>query len=56
VCVISITSLIVCLGPIISHSWSSGLAAASLLLLAASFTADVLWLVRRRNLPMETAS
>lgn len=56
VCVIGITCLIVCLGPIISRAWSQAIAAASLALLMCSFTADVLWLVRRRNLPMETAS
>ncbi|HSV60965.1 MAG TPA: CDP-alcohol phosphatidyltransferase family protein [Variovorax sp.] len=56
VCVVAITCLIVCLGPIISRPWSFGLAAASLLLLLCSFAADVLWLVRRRKMPMETAS
>jgi phosphatidylglycerophosphate synthase len=56
VCVVGITCLIVCLGPIISRPWSFGLAAATLAMLLASFGVDVLWLLRRRHLPMETAS
>lgn len=54
VCVVQITCLIVCLGPIITRPWSQGIAAASLALLFYSFAADLLWLARRRSLPMET--
>lgn len=56
VCVVQITSLVVCLGPIIALPWSQALAAASLALLAASFAIDVAWLMRHRHLPTETAS
>jgi phosphatidylglycerophosphate synthase len=52
VCVVQITSLIVCLGPVIEAPWSRLLAAASLALLSASFAADVLWLMRRRGLAL----
>jgi len=56
VCVVQITSLIVCLGPIVTLPWSRALAAASLALLAASFTTDIAWLLRHRQLPLETAT
>lgn len=48
VCVAQITSLIVCLGPIIAVPWSHAIAAASLAALAASFAADLGWLARQR--------
>src|SRR5688572_32674371 len=51
-----ITSLIVCLGPIIALPWSRALAAASLALLAASFAIDIAWLLRHRDIPPETAT
>jgi phosphatidylglycerophosphate synthase len=54
VCVVQITSLIVCLGPIIALPWSRALAAASLALLAASFAIDIAWLLRHRDVPPET--
>ncbi len=54
VCVVQITCLIICLGPIITRPWSQAIAAASLALLFHSFAADLLWLARRRGLPMET--
>jgi hypothetical protein len=56
VCVAQIASLIVCLCPIIALPWSRGLAAASLALLAASFAIDIAWLVRHRQLSLETAT
>ena len=56
VCVVQITSLIVCLGPIIALPWSRALAAASLALLAASFAIDTAWLLRHRDIPPETAT
>ena len=56
VCVAQIASLIVCLCPIITLPWSRGLAAASLALLAASFAIDIAWLVRHRQLSLETAT
>ncbi|VTU34859.1 CDP-diacylglycerol--glycerol-3-phosphate 3-phosphatidyltransferase [Variovorax sp. PBL-H6] len=56
VCVVQITSLIACLGPIIALPWSRALAAASLTLLAASFAIDIAWLLRHRDIPPETAT
>lgn len=50
VCVVQITSLIVCLGPIVPRPWAAVIAAASLALLSASFGADVILLARRRQL------
>jgi phosphatidylglycerophosphate synthase len=50
VCVVQITSLIVCLGPIITRPWSQAIAATSLGLLLFSFAADVLWLAQRKRL------
>jgi len=49
VCVVQITSLIVCLGPIIAQPWSAAIAAASLALLTASFFADIVDLWRRQR-------
>ncbi|SFN03861.1 CDP-alcohol phosphatidyltransferase family protein [Variovorax sp. OV329] len=49
VCVVQITLLIVCLGPIISRGTSQAIAAAGLLMLSASFAADLGWLYRRRS-------
>jgi phosphatidylglycerophosphate synthase len=49
VCVAQITSLIVCLGPIVAPPWSRALAAASLAVLAWSFAVDVAWLARHRS-------
>lgn len=51
VCVAQITSLIVCLGPIIPVPWSNAIAAASLAALTASFAADLRWLARQRLRP-----
>jgi phosphatidylglycerophosphate synthase len=55
VCVAQITSLIVCLGPIIPVGWSEAIAAGSLAALTASFAADTLWLARHRHSPLEVA-
>lgn len=54
VCVVQITALIVCLGPVIAPAWSGAIAAASLALLAWSFAVDILWLARRRPSAPET--
>lgn len=48
VCVVQITALIVCIGPIVPRAASAALAAASLVLLAYSFAVDVRRLARRR--------
>ncbi|MBT2323399.1 CDP-alcohol phosphatidyltransferase family protein [Variovorax paradoxus] len=56
VCVAQITSLLVCLGPIITLPWSRALAAASLAALSASFAVDIAWLARHRASPPESAS
>ena len=47
VCVVQITLLIVCLGPIIPRTASQAIAAAGLAMLGASFAADLGWLYRR---------
>jgi len=49
VCVVQITLLIVCLGPIIPRQASAAIAAAGLAMLCASFGADLWWLHRRRR-------
>jgi len=54
VCVVQITTLIVCLGPIVPPPVASGLAAASLALLTLSFAIDVRTLARQRPTPLET--
>jgi len=56
VCVAQITTLIVCLGPIVPHALSSALAAASLLLLAWSFALDVRTLARTRAHLLESST
>jgi len=53
VCVAQITTLIVCLGPIIPRWASSALAAASLAAVAWSFAVDVRALARARRQPLE---
>jgi hypothetical protein len=47
VCVVQITTLILCLGPIIPPALATSLAALSLALLTASFAIDVRTLSRR---------
>lgn len=56
VCVAQITTLIVCLGPIVPHALSSALAAASLLVLAWSFAVDVRTLAKARAHLMESST
>lgn len=58
VCVVQITTLIVCLGPTVPAPLASALAALSLVLLSASFATDVLHLARQRAAPKpeETAA
>lgn len=51
VCVVQITLLIVCLGPIIAPAAASALAAIGLAALAASFAIDVRWLISARRNP-----
>lgn len=48
VCVVQITALIVCLGPIVPPVLASAIAALSLLLLSASFAIDIHHLARHR--------
>jgi len=50
VCVVQITGLIVCLGPIIPPAWAQAIAAATLAMLTASFAVDIGWLWRTRRL------
>ncbi|MGE0099489.1 MAG: CDP-alcohol phosphatidyltransferase family protein [Hydrogenophaga sp.] len=52
VCVVQITTLIVCLGPIVPPAMAAALAAASLVLLTLSFAIDIRFLHRAK--PMET--
>jgi len=49
VCVVQITTLIVCLGPIVPPSVAAALAAASVGLLAVSFAIDIRTLARARR-------
>jgi phosphatidylglycerophosphate synthase len=54
VCVVQITTLIVCLGPIVLPLLATSLAAISLALLTLSFATDVRTLARQRPTPLET--
>jgi phosphatidylglycerophosphate synthase len=54
VCVVQITTLIVCLGPIVPPPLAAGLAGISLVLLTLSFAIDVRTLARQRPTPSET--
>lgn len=54
VCVVQITALIICLGPIVPPWFSAPLAALSLALLTLSFAIDVRTLARQRPTPTET--
>jgi len=54
VCVVQITTLIVCLGPIVPSALASALAALSLALLTLSFAIDVRTLAQQRHPPPET--
>ncbi len=54
VCVVQITTLIVCLGPIVPRELASALAALSLALLTLSFAIDVRTLAQQRHLQPET--
>ena len=54
VCVVQITTLIVCLGPIVPALLAAGLAAISLTLLTLSFATDVRTLAHQRPTPPET--
>lgn len=56
VCVVQITGLIVCLGPVIPRAWSAALAGAGLLILGHSFAADIRWLARARHQPLEVTA
>lgn len=53
VCVVQITTLIVCLGPIVPPLLANALAAISLALLTLSFAIDVRTLARQRPTPLE---
>lgn len=55
VCVVQITALIVCLGPIVPAPLATAIAALSLLLLTASFAVDVRYLARQHRASPETA-
>jgi len=55
VCVVQITALIVCLGPIVPAPLAGAIAAGSLLLLAWSFAIDVIHLARHRHAPPESS-
>jgi phosphatidylglycerophosphate synthase len=56
VCVAQITTLIVCLGPIVQHTLSSALAAVSLALLAWSFAVDIRTLAKARTHLLESST
>jgi phosphatidylglycerophosphate synthase len=52
-CVVQITSLIICLGPVVPAAWAAVLAATSLGLLAWSFAVDIQALARARRARLE---
>jgi phosphatidylglycerophosphate synthase len=56
VCVLQITALIVCLGPVVAPAWSRWIAGLSLAALGASFAADLRWLAARRAIAKEAGS
>lgn len=56
VCVLQITALIVCLGPIVPAPLASALAALSLMMLTASFAIDIRYLARQRAAFEETSA
>jgi phosphatidylglycerophosphate synthase len=56
VCVAQITTLIVCLGPIVPRAMSSALAAVSIVLLAWSFAVDVRTLAKARAHLLESST
>ncbi|MBA3598433.1 MAG: CDP-alcohol phosphatidyltransferase family protein [Methylibium sp.] len=56
VCVVQIVVLIVGLGPIISRSFASTIAALGLAALLYSFAADVAWLARARHQPWKPSA
>ncbi|MBA3590746.1 MAG: CDP-alcohol phosphatidyltransferase family protein [Methylibium sp.] len=56
VCVVQIVVLIVGLGPIISRSFASAIAALGLAALLYSFAADVAWLARARHQPWKPSA
>ena len=45
-CVVQVVALIGCLVPLVPPPWSAGLATFGLVVLTASFTVDITWLVR----------
>jgi phosphatidylglycerophosphate synthase len=47
-CVVQIVGLIVVIAPVLAPPWTTAIAAATLVVLTASFAADVAWLWRRR--------
>ena len=55
VCVVQITTLIVCLGPVVPRWAASALAALALAALTLSFAVDMRWLARARRPTVESA-
>ena len=54
-CVVQITTLIVCLGPVVPPGLAQAIAALGLLLLTASFAIDIRHLARQRHLSPEAS-
>lgn len=52
ICVLQLIALIACVAPILPDSWRIAAAVDAVLMVTWSFAVDVLWLVRRRHLPM----
>ena len=52
VCVLEIIALIACVSPILPDAWRTAAAVDAVLMLAWSFALDIVWLTRRRHLPM----
>ncbi len=52
ICVLVLIALIACIAPILPDAWRTAAAVYAVLMVTWSFGVDILWLVRRRRLPM----
>jgi phosphatidylglycerophosphate synthase len=52
ICVLELVALIACLAPVLPDAWRTAAAVDAVLMVTWSFALDVLWLLRRRHLPM----
>lgn len=49
ICVVQMLTLVACIAPVITRSWSAAVAGVGAALLAYSFASDIAWLARQRN-------